>query len=240
MRLNPERYGIERNKLPRHIAIIMDGNGRWAERHNLPRYEGHRQGVERTRQIVKACGTLGIDYLTIFAFSVENWMRPDKEVVFLMNLFGEVIKEEVPELLKNNVRMRFTGRFHNIPDNIRKIMKWGENLTQDCDGLTLLVAISYGGRQEIVDAIKKIIDNGIPSQKIDEESFSQFLYTPDVPFPDLLIRTSGEYRVSNFLLYQSAYTEIWVTKTLWPDFTPSLLLKAVSDYQKRQRRFGKI
>jgi undecaprenyl diphosphate synthase len=240
MKLNIKNYDIDNERLPRHIAIIMDGNGRWAKRRNLPRIEGHRQGVKRTRQTVEICGKLGVNYLTIFAFSIENWGRPEEEVDFLMNLFKEVIRDQVPDLVKNNVRMRFIGRLGRIPEDVMETMRWGEETTKDCRGLTLLVAISYGGRSEIVDAVKKIINKGIPSDKIDEKTFNKFLYTPDVPFPDLLIRTSGEYRVSNFLTYQTAYTELWITKTLWPDFTPSLLLKAISDYEKRERRYGGV
>ena len=238
MRLNLEKYSIDKKNLPNHISIIMDGNGRWAERHNLPRSEGHRKGVSRTRQIVEACGNIGIKYLTIFAFSIENWRRPSKEIFFLMNLFKLVIKEQVSDLIKNNVKMRFIGNLDKIPAGVMDIMRWGERMTESCSGLNLMVAMSYGGRQEIVDAVKKIIKNGIQKNKINVDTFRNFLYTPDVPYPDLLIRTSGERRISNFLIYQSAYTELWVTKTLWPDFTPSLLLRAISDYQKRQRRFG--
>lgn len=240
MSLKIKKYDTIKERLPQHIAIIMDGNGRWAKRRKLPRIEGHRQGVKRTRQIVETCGKLGVDYLTIFAFSIENWRRPTKEVDFLMRLFKKVIRDQVPDLVKNNVRMRFIGRLGKIPEDVMEVMRWGEETTKDCSGLTLLVAISYGGRSEIVDAVKKIINKGIPSDKIDEKTFCKFLYAPDVPFPDFLIRTSGEYRVSNFLTYQTAYTELWVTKTLWPDFTPSLLLKAISDYQKRERRFGEV
>ncbi|OYD16112.1 isoprenyl transferase [candidate division WOR-3 bacterium JGI_Cruoil_03_44_89] len=240
MRLNIANYDIDKERLPRHIAIIMDGNGRWAKRRNLPRIEGHRQGVRRTRQLVETCGKLGVDYLTIFAFSIENWVRPEKEVKFLMNLFKEVIKDQVPDLVKNNVRIRFIGRFDRIPDDVMKSMRWAEEMTRDRSGLTLLVAISYGGRSEIIDAVKKIIKKGIPPHRIDEKTFCEFLYAPDVPSPDLLIRTSGECRVSNFLTYQTVYTELWITKTLWPDFTPALLLKAISDYEKRERRFGGV
>ncbi len=235
-----ENYKIDKKSLPHHIAIIMDGNGRWAKKRNLPRIEGHRLGVERTREIVQTCGELGIEYLTIFSFSIENWTRPQPEVRFLMNLFEETIKLQVPDLVKNNVKMRFIGRIDNVPERVKKTMRWGQERTESCTGLNLLVAISYGGMSEIVDAVKKIIELGIPSQDIDEESFRRFLYAPDVPFPDLLIRTSGEHRLSNFLIYQMAYTEIWITKTLWPDFTSSLLSKAISDYQKRERRFGGV
>ncbi len=240
MRLSRNNLNIGKEKLPRHIAIIMDGNGRWAKRRKLPRIEGHRKGVKRTRQIVETCGKLGIDYLTIFSFSIENWSRPIEEVNFLMNLFEETIKLQVPDLLKNNVRIRFIGRFDNIPEHVMKTIRWGEAKTKGCTGLKLIVAISYGGMSEVVDAVKKIIDKGIPSHEIDEKSFHKFLYAPDVPFPDLLIRTSGEYRLSNFLIYQTAYSELWITKTLWPDFTPSLLLKAISDYKNRERRFGGV
>ncbi len=240
MKLNIKNYDIDKERLPRHIAIIMDGNGRWAKRRNLPRIEGHRQGVKRTREIIETCGKLGVDYLTIFGFSIENWQRPEKEVKFLVHLFDKVIREQVPHLIKNNVKMRFIGRFDRIPKHVRETMRWGEETTKDCTGLNLLVAISYGGRSEIVDAVKKIIEKGVPSHEIDEKTFYKFLYTPDVPSPDLLIRTSGEYRISNFLTYQIAYTELWITKTFWPDFTPSLLLKAISVYEKRERRYGGV
>lgn len=238
MRLDLKRFNIDKESLPSHIAIIMDGNGRWAIRRNLPRIEGHIRGVKRTRQIVESCGKLGIKYLTIFSFSIENWTRPHEEVNFLMNLFEETIKLQVPDLLKNNVKMRFIGRFDKVPQRVIKTMRWGEEKTRECDGLNLLVAISYGGTSEIVDAVKKIIKDGINPHEIDEKSFKKFLYAPDVPFPDLLIRTSGECRLSNFLIYQTAYSELWITRTLWPDFTPTHLLKAISDYQTRERRFG--
>ncbi len=232
------------NQLPKHIAVIMDGNGRWAKANKLPRTLGHREGTKATKRLVKACGELGIDYLTVYVFSSENWRRPKLEVTALMKLLIEKIKSEINELNQENVRLMATGNLSMLPEKTRKELEWGMEKTSQNTGLKLVLALSYGGRQEIVDACKSI-SKDVAAGKLDadtlnEEVFSKYLYCPDVPDPELLIRTGGDMRVSNFLLWQVAYTEIYVTPTLWPDFDRDELEKAIAYYLSTQRNFGGV
>jgi len=231
-------------KIPRHIAIIMDGNGRWARKRGLPRIVGHKTGVESVREVIRVASELGVEYLTLYTFSKENWKRPKEEVMGLMNLLKRLLRMEVEELNRNNVRIKAIGRLQDLPDEVLKELERARRLTENNDGLKLYLAISYGGRAEIVDAFKKALkkweEGELTPDSIDEESFREFLYDPELPDPDLLIRTSGEMRVSNFMLWQIAYSEIYVTPTLWPDFRREELLKAIEDYSKRERRFGGI
>lgn len=231
-------------KIPRHVAIIMDGNGRWAKQRSLPRLEGHRAGAESVRAIVRACGELGIGYLTLYAFSSENWRRPKAEVTALMALLEFYLQREVAELDKNNVRLAAIGRIHELPESAQRQLDKSIEALRKNTGLTLVLALSYGGRTEIVDAVRSIARDAktgaLDIADINEELISQRLYTRDIPDPDLLVRTSGELRVSNFLLWQISYAEIHVTDTLWPDFRKPQLLAALDDYSKRQRRFGRV
>lgn len=228
--------------IPTHIAIIMDGNGRWANERNLPRYEGHRHGVERVRDMIKACTELGIKYLTLYAFSKENWSRPKDEVNFLMKLLGHYLDSELRELQKNNVRFRMMGRFQELPVEIQKRIRRNIDATKDNKGLTLSLALSYSGRTEILDAVRAIstqVKEGvITPEEINEKLISDSLYTKGIPDPDLLIRTSGELRVSNFMLWQISYTELYITEKFWPDFGKEDLLQAIEAYKMRERRFG--
>jgi undecaprenyl diphosphate synthase len=226
------------------VAIIMDGNGRWAQQRRLPRIEGHRAGAESVRAIVRASGELGIEYLTLYAFSIENWSRPRAEVTALMHLLEFYLKQEIPELDKNNVRLAAIGRLHELPGSAQKQLQKSIEALSKNTGLTLVLALSYGGRAELVDAMRSIareIKAGrLDVADIDEKVISQHLYTRGIPDPDLLIRTSGEMRVSNFLLWQISYAEMYVTDTLWPDFRKPELLKAVEDFSRRHRRFGRV
>jgi undecaprenyl diphosphate synthase len=224
--------------LPSHIAIIMDGNGRWASRRHLPRVEGHRSGITAVRETVEASARLGIDVLTLYAFSLENWKRPEAEVTTLMALLKRYLRLELSTLLKNNIRFRVIGRQQELAPDIQKELADAVDRTAKNTGLLFNIALNYGGRAEIVDAVRKAIEAGVPAAEIDERRFGEFLYTAGQPDPDLLIRTSGEMRVSNFLLWQIAYSEIWVTDTLWPDFRAQHLLQAILEYQKRDRRYG--
>lgn len=226
--------------IPKHIGIIMDGNGRWAERRNLPRIMGHKEGIKAVRRTVKAAVKYGIEYITLYSFSTENWKRPKEEVEFLFSLMEKNLKKEGENLNKNNVKVRFMGREEELPENLIEIMDYVENLTKKNTGLNLIFAINYGGRSEIVDCIKRIIENGYKIEDINEDLINKFLYLPDVPEPDLIIRTSGEKRLSNFLIWQSAYSEFYFTPVLWPDFDEKEFLKALIDYQKRKRKFGGI
>jgi len=236
--------GIKRNPVPRHVAIIMDGNGRWAARRGLPRLAGHREGVKSLKNTVRLCSDLGIKYLTAYSFSSENWRRPEDEVSGLMNLFFETVAAELEELIKNGVRIILVGNRKSIPQKVLKRFEEAEIGTEKNDKLVLNIALSYGSRQEIVEAVKKasadVSSNKIDINDIDEKYFSKLLFTKDSPDPDLLIRTSGEFRISNFLLWQIAYSELYFTSTLWPDFTDDEFLKAIHSYQHRDRRFGKI
>ncbi len=228
----------KRGKIPQHIAIIMDGNGRWAKQRNLPRIAGHREGINSVREIVKVCGELGIKVLTLYTFSAENWRRPRREVSALMRLLLVTINREVQELNRNNVRLMVIGRIEDLPERPRQGIINGIRNLQSNTGLILNLALSYGGRQEIMDAVHKVCRER--KENISEEEFSRYLYTADIPDPDLLIRTSGELRLSNFLLWQLAYTEIYVTEVLWPDFRRAQLTEAIIAYQYRERRFGRV
>ncbi|MFQ6617295.1 MAG: isoprenyl transferase [Fidelibacterota bacterium] len=230
--------------LPRHIAIIMDGNGRWAKQRGLPRVAGHNEGINSVRDIVEVCGQLGIEVLTLYTFSSENWRRPKWEVSALMKLLLRTIKKELEDLMKNNVRVTTIGNLHDLPDDARKGMEYAIETTRFNTGLNLNLALSYGGRREIVDAVKEIVkdvkNGNLDPDHIDEAIFASYLYTEDIPDPDLLIRTSGESRISNFLLWQLAYTEIYITDVLWPNFRRKHLYEAIIDYQRRERRFGRV
>ena len=230
--------------IPNHIAIIMDGNGRWAEARGLPRHAGHKEGVRPVRMVIEQCARLGVGALTLFAFSSENWRRPSVEVTSLMQLFLEALDREIEELHKNKVRLRFIGDRHSLSVRLQARMAATEELTGANTGLKLQVAVSYGGRWDIVQATRRVAaevaSGAMPLEALDEQRFASFLYTAGQPDPDLLIRTSGEMRVSNYLLWQIAYSEIYVTDTLWPDFRRRHLLEAVLAYQKRERRYGGI
>ena len=225
-------------KIPEHVAIIMDGNGRWAKRRGLPRVFGHREGAKRVEEVIEFARDVGIKWLTVFAFSTENWGRPKEEVEAIMSLLVEYINKKVPELIKRDIRLRFMGRIHELPEMIRKSVEEGEEATKECNSMNFVVALNYSGKAEIIDAVNKAIKSG--KQNITEEDFRQFLYIPEMPEPDLLIRTSGEERISNFMLWQTAYTEFYFTETLWPDFDSEEFLKALYEYQSRERRFGKV
>ena len=225
-------------KLPRHIAIIMDGNGRWAKKRGLPRMAGHREGINSVRDMVEVCGQLGVKVLTLYTFSLENWRRPRLEVSALMGLLVRTINREVEDLNRNNVQVRTIGHLDDLPEKARKGMLQAIEKTKNNNGLILNLALSYGARQEILKAVKQILDN--PPRELTEQTISSHLYTAGLPDPDLLIRTSGEFRISNFLLWQLAYTEIVVTNVLWPDFRRKELYKAIIDFQSRERRFGLI
>jgi undecaprenyl diphosphate synthase len=238
---------LDPKRLPHHIAIIMDGNGRWAKRRHLPRIAGHKTGVEAVRNTVETAARVGIPWLTLYAFSVENWKRrPKTEVTFLMRLLQQYLKREVRTLNDNNIRMEYIGRLHELPVEVQDTMQWAQESTAKNTGTTLTLALNYGSRSELADAFNSIVDaaakNGglehLRKQLIDEETIGKHLYTSHLPDPDLVIRTSGEMRLSNFLLWQLAYSEIYVTETLWPDFRGKHLLEAIANFQKRERRFG--
>ncbi len=232
---------VDFHRLPGHVAVIMDGNGRWAEQRGLSRVEGHNAGSASVREVVEAAARLGIKFLTLYAFSRENWKRPRPEVGRLWRLLREYLGKEDRLLVENDIRLRVIGRRAGIPGPVIKELERVEALTRDNGRMTLLVALNYGGRSEIVDAARRILEEGrIGPGSLDEENFAAHLYTEGIPDPDLLIRTSGELRVSNFLLWQIAYTEICVTPVLWPDFRKRHLLEAVLEYQKRERRFGDV
>ena len=228
------------DQLPSHIAIIMDGNGRWAAQRHLPRVEGHRAGIDSVRDVVETSARLGIDVLTLYAFSVENWKRPRAEVNTLMMLLKRYIRLELGTLLKNNIRFKVIGRAEELAPDVRDELEIGIRQTAGNSGMLFNIALNYGGRAEIIDAARRAIAEGIAAEDLDERRFGDLLYTAGQPDPDLHIRTSGEMRVSNFLLWQIAYSEIWVTETLWPDFRRRDLLEAVVAYQKRDRRYGGI
>ena len=230
--------------IPDHIAIIMDGNGRWARERSLPRIAGHREGINSVREITRLCGEIGIKHLTLYTFSTENWQRPKAEVSALMTLLLKTINKEVKELHKNNVKFTVIGDLEMLPGSTRKGLQDGIDLTQDNEGLNLCLALNYGSRQEMIDAIQslasKVLLGEMEPEEINEAIFSDALYTKGIPDPDLLIRTSGECRLSNFLLWQSAYTEIFITDTYWPEFREEQLMGAIHVYQLRERRFGKV
>jgi len=227
-------------QLPAHVAIIMDGNGRWAAQRHLPRVEGHRAGIDSVRDVVESSARLGIGVLTLYAFSVENWKRPRAEVNTLMMLLKRYIRLELGTLQKNNIRFQVIGRSDELAPDVQTELETGIRQTAANTGMLFNIALNYGGRAEIVDAARRAIASGMPAEDLDERRFGELLYTAGQPDPDLLIRTSGEMRVSNFLLWQIAYAEIWVTETLWPDFRCRHLLEAVLAYQKRDRRYGGI
>ncbi len=235
---------LDTDNIPNHIAIIMDGNGRWAKAKGLPRIAGHKEGINSVRDITRICGEIGVNYLTLYTFSTENWNRPKKEVNALMSLLLSTIKKEVRELHKNNVKFSTIGDLSFLPKNTENGLKEGMALTKNNTGLNLILALNYGSRQEIIDSViniaNKVKSGEIDSNHIDETLFSSFLYTKNYPDPDLLIRTSGELRISNFLLWQCAYTEMYLTNTYWPSFREDELFKAILDFQNRERRYGKI
>jgi undecaprenyl diphosphate synthase len=233
---------IDKDKIPHHIAIIMDGNGRWAKKKSLNRISGHIKGVDAVREVVTACRELGIKVLTLYAFSMENWKRPKDEVKALMELLKTYLLKEAEEMVQNNIRLCAIGRLEDLPSDVQKTLRETMKKTNQCDGMILNLALSYGGRSEILYAVQGILSDlqnrKIKLKDLTPQRFSQYLWTRGIPDPDLLIRTSGEFRISNFLLWQVAYTELYVTETLWPDFDRRELLKAIADYQSRERRFG--
>ncbi|MCL4845037.1 MAG: isoprenyl transferase [Acidobacteria bacterium] len=231
---------IDFDRLPTHIAVIMDGNGRWAARRLLPRVEGHRAGIDAVRDVVETSARLGIRVLTLYAFSVENWKRPATEVNTLMGLLKRYLRSELQTLLQNDIRFRVIGRREALAPDIQRELADAEARTGDNRGMLFNIALNYGGRAEIVDAARRAMASGLTPDELDEARFAGFLYTAGQPDPDLLIRTSGELRISNYLLWQIAYAEIWVTETLWPDFRCRHLLEAIVAYQKRERRYGGI
>jgi undecaprenyl diphosphate synthase len=230
--------------IPRHVAVIMDGNGRWAKERGLPRIEGHRQGVESVRDVVRTAGQIGIEYLTLYAFSAENWSRPRHEVAALMRLLEKYLRDEIGELNENNVRLGAIGCLKDLPDRVQKQLQKTKQATAQNDGLNLILALSYGSRREITDAAREIArlvkEGSVNVPDISETLISNHLYTRDFPDPDLLIRTSGEMRISNFLLWQISYAELVVAPALWPDFRKEQFLQAIREYGKRDRRFGGI
>jgi undecaprenyl diphosphate synthase len=243
---------LDAHRLPCHVAIIMDGNGRWAQRRHLPRIAGHRAGVQSAREVIETCARLHIPALTLYAFSMENWRRPKAEIDFLMRLLREYLRKELPVIHRNNIRLQVIGRENQLPDGVREDVANGMAKTAANTGMCLTVALNYGGRAELVDAFNAILDrvrgsglngngsngNGSSAIRVDEQMIADHLYTAGLPDPDLLIRTNGEMRVNNFLLWQIAYAEIYVTETLWPDFRRAELYTALLDYQKRERRYG--
>ncbi|ADQ05103.1 undecaprenyl diphosphate synthase [Caldicellulosiruptor owensensis OL] len=243
--LKRKKIKIEKEKMPQHIAIIMDGNGRWAKKRGLPRSAGHRFGAQKLKEIVLFADEIGLKYLTVYAFSTENWKRPKDEVENLMNLLREFFDTEIENLIKKTqIRIKVIGDISKLDKDIQERIISAEGRTKDKRGLCVVIALNYGGRQEIINAVKNLaldIKNGkIDIEDVDEELFKKYLYTYDIPDPDLLIRPSGEMRVSNFLLWQISYTEFWFSNVLWPDFKKEHLLKAIEDYQKRDRRFGGV
>jgi undecaprenyl diphosphate synthase len=228
----------ERSPEPRHIAIIMDGNGRWAKKRGLPRLAGHRAGVENIRRILTECVEQGIRYLTIYAFSTENWSRPSAEVEGLMRIFSEFLDRETNSLHEQGVQIRHLGSMKGVSPTLRRKTQAALDLTRGNQRITLCVAFNYGGRADVVEAVRAIMAEGVPPHAIDEQCISAHLSTRGLPDPDLIIRTSGEWRLSNFLIWQAAYSEYWVTPAYWPDFSPDLLRQAIHDYGQRERRFG--
>lgn len=234
---------LDMTRLPRHVAVIMDGNGRWARRRHLPRIAGHKAGVDAVRSTVETAARIHIPALTLYAFSNENWRRPETEVSFLMRLLRFYLRHEVPTLNRNNIRLEYIGRTSELPAEVQERMEWARESTAKNTGLRLTLALNYSSRLELVDAFRAIVraaakNGGVAHLKIDEQAIAEHLYTRHLPDPDLLIRTSGEMRLSNFLLWQAAYTEIYVTPLLWPEFRGVNLLEAIADFQKRERRYG--
>jgi undecaprenyl diphosphate synthase len=242
--VNEEKAVLDMERIPKHIGIIMDGNGRWAKQRNLPRTMGHKAGVETIRRILKECNRLGVRYLTLYAFSTENWKRPKDEVSALMSLLIEYLKNELKELHENNVIVNYVGNVDRLPVKAQEALKEAWELTQNNTGVQMNLALNYGGREEILHGIRNLVDavqdNRFSMEELTEESFKEFLYTKGQPDPELIIRPSGELRLSNFLLYQGAYSELWFNQIFWPDFTEEHLRRAIADYQKRDRRFGGV
>ncbi len=233
---------IDLNKLPRHIAIIMDGNGRWAQNHTLGRIMGHQKGVEAVQRTVRLCREIGIKYLTLYAFSVENWSRPDQEIKALMKILREYLRSELDEMLRNGIRLATIGDIDSLQEPVRNLLQETMERTAENKEMVLNLALSYGGQNEILQAVRRILKDAkegrFDADALSKASFASYLYTAGMPDPDLLIRTSGEYRISNFLLWQSAYTEFYFTDVLWPDFGKEDLFAAIADYQQRERRYG--
>ncbi|RUM62354.1 MAG: di-trans,poly-cis-decaprenylcistransferase [Persephonella sp.] len=225
-------------KIPNHVSIIMDGNGRWAKRRGLPRYEGHRQGAKTLENILKFASDMGLKWLSVFAFSTENWNRPKEEIDVIMSLLVEYINTKLNKLLERNIRLRFMGRIDKLSEELQKSIKKGEEATKNCNGLNFVITLNYSGRAEIIDAVNKILKGD--RKNITLEEFQKYLYIPEMPEPDLLIRTSGELRISNYMLWELAYTELYFTDVLWPDFSEEEFLKALYVYQFRERRFGSV
>ncbi|MCH7709106.1 MAG: isoprenyl transferase [Myxococcales bacterium] len=238
-----QERSLQPDAIPRHVAIIMDGNGRWAQDRGLSRIEGHRQGLEAVRAVIRAAHELGIEFVTLYAFSLENWNRPEDEVGELMRLLEHYMESELDEVMRNGIRVRSIGRRDRLPKSVLEKLENAEEKTRENREMHLVFALSYGGRQEIVDAVRQLLrdaENGkIDPEALDEKTFAEYLYDPEIPDPDLLIRTGGESRVSNFLLWQIAYTEIFVTDVRWPDFRKDHLVEALRDYERRERRFGR-
>ena len=226
--------------VPRHVAIIMDGNGRWAAKRGLPRLAGHRAGTENIRRIIEGCVELGVQILTLYAFSTENWQRPNDEVSGLMEILGQVIDRETEDLHANGVRLRHIGRLDGLPLHLQERVRYAAELTRHNKRLTVNVAFNYGGRAEIVEAARRLIREGIDPEQLDEELFGSYLYTGGLPDPDVIIRTAGEMRLSNFLLWQAAYAEYWCAPIYWPDFTKENLMQALGEFSRRERRFGNV
>lgn len=241
---SPRREDLDDNRIPEHIAIIMDGNGRWAKARKMPRSMGHRAGVETIRSVVKECDRLGVKYLTVYAFSTENWKRPKEEVDALMQLLVEYLRRELEELHQNRVVIRILGDLEKLPERVQEEIRTAVARTRDNDGLQFNIALNYGGRQEIIQGIHELLEDvasgKVEKTEITEELFKDYLYTHGMPDPELIIRPSGEHRLSNFLLYQSAYSELWFSDIHWPDFREEHLQEAIRDYQRRNRRFGGV
>jgi undecaprenyl diphosphate synthase len=238
--MTPEQSAEKLTKIPTHIAIIMDGNGRWAAARGLPRLAGHRAGTENLRRVIRACVEFGIQYLTIYAFSTENWGRPKDEVEGLMQIVEDVIDKELGELNKEGVQLRHIGRLEQVNPSLRDKVLSAVELTKNNTRLKLNIAFNYGGRDEIVCAIRAMLNNGVKAEDVTEQLISQYMFTAGIPDPDLIVRTSGEMRISNFLIWQSAYSEWYVTNSYWPDFDKEELRKALVDYNQRDRRFGRL
>ena len=236
---------LDPDRLPQHIAVIMDGNGRWASRRHLPRIAGHKQGVDAVRYVITLGSNIHLRAMTLYAFSAENWKRPKTETSFLMALLRNYLKKEVSLMNDHNIQLRYIGRIHELPPAVQERMAWAMDQTSKNTGMIMTLALNYGARAELIDAFRAIVEaaannGGLADLKIDEEMISRHMYAADLPDPDLVIRTSGEMRLSNFLLWQLAYTEIYVTQTLWPDFDGNHLLEALADFQKRERRYGNV
>ncbi len=233
---------VEKNKIPQHLAIIMDGNGRWAKKKGLPRSAGHSEGAKAVKKVITSCLKYNIPALTLFAFSIENWKRPKNEINYLLKIFERVLNKEKANLIKNNIKINFIGRLNELPNSLNEKMNELSESTRKNNKLILNIAINYGGRAEITDALKsitlKILDKKLNVEEINEDTIGNNLYIRDLPDPDLLIRTAGEMRISNFMIWQIAYTEFWVTSTLWPDFDENSLIEAIRNFQKRVRKYG--